>query len=131
MDEIRKTQCEGYRVALLGRVTEEEKWKLLSGAACLAFPSFYEGFGLPVIEAMAAGTPVICSHASSLSEAAGGAAFLTDPANIEAWASNLAEVLKNKKTAAGLRERGWARVKDLTWEKTAEATIKVYREFSV
>jgi len=71
MDEIRKTQCEGYRITLLGRVSEEEKWKLLAGASCLAFPTFYEGFGLPVLEAMAMGVPVVCSDTSSLPEVAG------------------------------------------------------------
>jgi glycosyltransferase involved in cell wall biosynthesis len=128
MDEIRKTQCEGYRITLLGRVSEEEKWKLLADAACLAFPTFYEGFGLPVLEAMAMGVPVVCSNTSSLPEVAGVAALYADPNNIGAWTHQLAEVLKNKKTANELRERGLARAKEFSWEKTAAATFKVYRE---
>jgi glycosyltransferase involved in cell wall biosynthesis len=128
MDEIRKTQCEGYRITLMGRVTEEEKWKLLAGAACLAFPTFYEGFGLPVLEAMAAGTPVVCSNTSSLPEVAGEAALYADPKDVGAWTRQLSEVLKNKKTADELREKGLARAKEFTWEKAAAATAKTYRE---
>ena len=128
MDEIRKTQCEGYRIALLGRVSEEEKWKLLAGAGCLAFPTFYEGFGLPVLEAMAAGVPVVCSNTSSLPEVAGDAALYADPKDVGAWTSRLAEVLKNKNTADELREKGLARAREFSWEKTAMATVRVYRD---
>ncbi len=128
MDEIRKTQCEGYRITLLGRVTEEEKWKLLAGAACLAFPTFYEGFGLPVLEAMAAGVPVVCSNTSSLPEVAGEAALYADPKDLGAWTRQLGEVLKNKKTADELREKGLLRAKEFTWEAAAAATAKAYRE---
>jgi len=128
MDEIRKTQCEGYRITLLGRVSEEEKWKLIAGASCLAFPTFYEGFGLPVLEAMAMGVPVVCSDTSSLPEVAGVAALYADPNDIGAWTHQLAEVLKNKKTADTLREGGLARAKEFSWETTAAATVKVYRE---
>jgi alpha-1,3-rhamnosyl/mannosyltransferase len=128
MDEIRKTQCEGYRITLMGRVSEEEKWKLLAGAACLAFPTFYEGFGLPVLEAMVSGTPVVCSNTSSLPEVAGEAALYADPKDIGAWTRQLSEVLKNKKTADELREKGLLRAKEFTWEKAAAATVKAYRE---
>ena len=128
MDEIRKTQCEGYRITLLGRVSEEEKWKLLAGASCLAFPTFYEGFGLPVLEAMAMGVPVVCSDTSSLPEVAGVAALYADPNDIGAWTGQLAEVLKNKKTANALRERGRLRAKEFSWEKTASETVKAYRD---
>jgi glycosyltransferase involved in cell wall biosynthesis len=128
MDEIRKTQCEGYRIKLLGRASEEEKQCLLAGASCLAFPTLYEGFGLPVLEAMAMGVPVVCSDTSSLPEVAGEAALYADPNDIGAWTDKLAEVLKNKKTADQLREKGLARAKEFSWEKTALATVEVYRE---
>jgi glycosyltransferase involved in cell wall biosynthesis len=131
IDEIRKTQCEGYRITLSGRVSEDEKWRLLKGAAALALPSFYEGFGMQVLEAMAAHAPVICSNASSLPETAGGAAILLDATDTNAWTEAIADVLENKKIADELKAKGLSRASAMTWEKTAAATVEVYRRFSV
>lgn len=130
VDEIRKTQCEGYRITLAGRVSEDEKWRLLKGAACLALPSFYEGFGMQVLEAMSVGTPVISSNTSSLLEVAGEAAILLDPVDTSAWTEAIASVLENKKIADELKAKGLARASVMTWEKTAAATVEVYRRFS-
>jgi glycosyltransferase involved in cell wall biosynthesis len=131
IDEIRKTQCEGYAITLRGRVSEEEKWQLLSSASCLAMPSFYEGFGMQTLEAMAAGAPVICSNASSLPEAVGEAGLLLDPANVAAWSAGLAEVLNNKKFADELKAKGLARANEMSWDKAAAATAEVYHRFSL
>jgi len=130
--EIKKLKNQEYSTSggllFLDYVDEADKPALYQLATALAFPSFYEGFGLPVLEAMAMGVPVVCSNTSSLPEVAGVAALYADPNNIGAWTHQLAEVLKNKKTANELRERGLARAKEFSWEKTAAATFKVYRE---
>ncbi len=130
MDEIRKTQCEGYKIAVLGKVTEEEKWDLLSRASCFAHPSHYEGFGFPVLEAMAAGVPVVCSNSSSLPEVAGEAAMLNDPNDIKGFASKISQALMDQKTADDLRTKGRARAAKFGWERTARRTLEVYGKFS-
>jgi glycosyltransferase involved in cell wall biosynthesis len=127
VDEIRKTQCEGYRISLLGPVSEEEKWRQLSNASCFVYPSLYEGFGLPVLEAMASGTPVVCSDNTSLSEVAGTAALFARAQDIEGWAEKVAAVLTDKKTAGDMRTKGAARASEFSWEKSAEETRRVYK----
>ena len=115
------------RVVMTGYVSDEDKHLLLAGADALAFPSLYEGFGFPVIEAMAAGTPVLTSNVSSLPEIAGDDAVLVDPKDVHAIAEGLRRVL----TDAPLRERligpGRARAAGFTWEATARRTADVLR----
>lgn len=130
IDEIRKTQCEGYRISLLGSVSEEGKERLLSEASCFVYPSHYEGFGLPVLEAMAAGTPVVCSNVSSLPEVAGDAAILVADNDVEGFADAMSQVLKEQKKADELRQKGLARALEMSWEKTATATMKIYHDFN-
>jgi glycosyltransferase involved in cell wall biosynthesis len=96
-------------------------------AACFVLPSFEEGFGLPVLEAMARGVPVCCSDASSLPEVAGDAALLFDPHSAEAIRDAVARVLGDAGLAATLAERGRERAAAFTWRRTAEATVAVYR----
>lgn len=127
-DEIRKIQCEGYPVKMLGPVSEKEKWRLLAGAACLAYPSFYEGFGLPILEAMAAGTPALCSEIPAHVEFASDASLMAPPEDVAAWAANLATVLEEESTADELRKKGAARAREMTWEKSAAATVASYRK---
>lgn len=131
MDEIGKTQHEGYKVIVLGSVSENKKWKLLSKASCFVSPSHYEGFGLPVLEAMAAGTPVVCSNSSSHPEVAGGAALMVDSNDVEGFTFNISQVLMNQKTADDLRVKGLARASGFSWEETARRTLEVYNKFSV
>jgi glycosyltransferase involved in cell wall biosynthesis len=127
VDEIRKTQCEGYRIVMEGEVSEERKWDLLRSASCLAYPSFHEGFGMPVTEAFACGVPVVASDAAALVEVSGGAALHVAAADAEGWARALEAALTDGKTAGELREKGIVRSGDFSWEKTALLTREAYR----
>jgi glycosyltransferase involved in cell wall biosynthesis len=107
-------------------VAEEDKAALISGAVALVFPSLYEGFGLPVVEAMQCGTPVICSNTSSLPEVAGEAALLISPNDVRGWAEAIWHVWSDDALRARLRQRGLAQAKSFTWENAARKTIEIY-----
>ncbi|MBC7232572.1 MAG: glycosyltransferase family 4 protein [Chloroflexi bacterium] len=94
----------------------------------LAFPSWYEGFGMPPLEAMACGCPVVASNTSSIPEVVGDGGILVDPREVDAFAAALSRVLTDKNLRQELRTRGIARAKLFTWERTADETIKVYRK---
>jgi len=115
------------RVTFTGGVPEDEKAALLSAATLFAFPSVYEGFGLPVLEAMACGTPVLTSTSSSLPEIAGDAALLVDPLDVDAIAAGLAALLESPERRAELAERGIQRAAVYRWDRVAERTVAVYR----
>jgi len=106
-------------VRLLGRVSDADLGALYAGAACFAYPSLYEGFGLPVLEAMAAGAPVLTSNVSSLPEVAGDAALLVDPRDTDAIREGLSRLLGDDALRARLRERGRARAAEFSWDRTA------------
>ncbi|HET9496025.1 MAG TPA: glycosyltransferase, partial [Chloroflexia bacterium] len=93
-----------------------------------AFPSLYEGFGLPVLEAMACGTPVVTSASSSLSEVAGDAALLVDPRSVEQITDALARVHDDPQLAGELTARGMARASRFTWENAARSTLDFYEK---
>jgi len=112
----------------LGWVTDDELEELFSVAACFVYPSLYEGFGLPVLEAMARGVPVACSDRASLPEVAGGAALLFDPASPASIADAIETLLSASPEVACLRARGRARAAQLTWRRAALATAEVYRQ---
>jgi glycosyltransferase involved in cell wall biosynthesis len=112
-------------VRSLGRVPRRELVELYRTAAALVFPSLYEGFGQPPLEAMACGCPVACSNAASLPEVVGDAARLFDPASVEEMVAALEEVLDDPAT---WRSRGLERAKEFTWERTARAHDEVYAE---
>ena len=114
------------RVILTGYVAEDDLATLLSAATVFAFPSLYEGFGLPPLEAMACGTPVVSANSSSLPEAVGDAGLLLPPDDVAAWADTLSALLRDDDRRAALRERGFARVAAFTWERAAEMTRAVY-----
>jgi len=107
-------------------VSAEELEGLWGLAQAFVFPSLYEGFGLPVLEAMARGVPVASSNASSLPEVAGDAALLFDPRDEPALASALTRLLDDAALAESLRARGLARAREFTWERTARLTLETY-----
>src|SRR5262249_15607295 len=115
-------------VRFLGYVRDETLASLYRLASAFAFPSLYEGFGLPALEAMASGTPVVTSNVSSLPEVAGGAAVLVDPYSVEAIADGLAQVLTNPALAADLSRRGLVRARDFSWERSVARTHEIYRQ---
>jgi glycosyltransferase involved in cell wall biosynthesis len=115
-------------VTLTGYVSCEDLAYLYQGADCFVFPSLYEGFGLPVLEAMACGTPVVTSNTSSLPEVAGDAAMFVDPKSIASIVQGIEEVLCSPQLQAKLIEKGLENVKRFSWRKTAEDTLRVYGE---
>ncbi len=114
-------------VVLLGQVSDERLQALYQGAAALVYPSLYEGFGLPVLEAMAVGTPVIASRAASMPEVLGDAGMLLDPLDAGAWADAVVKVVNDEHVRERMRHAGLARAAMFTWERTARATLGVYR----
>ncbi|HEX77693.1 MAG TPA: glycosyltransferase family 4 protein [Dehalococcoidia bacterium] len=115
-------------VIFLGYVPGEDLPKLYNAADLFVFPSIYEGFGLPPLEAMACGCPVITSNASSLPEVVGDAGIMVDPYDVDGWTEAMGEVLSNKGLRRDMRERGLERAKLFSWEKTAKETLRVYEE---
>lgn len=113
-------------VLFTGYVPFEDLPSLYSGAAAMAFPSIYEGFGLPVLEAMACGTPVVTSRTSGLAEVADGAAMLVDPLSVDEIASALYKVCTQPELANDLRTLGSARASTFTWQHAACTTLDVY-----
>jgi glycosyltransferase involved in cell wall biosynthesis len=115
-------------VVALGPVSEERVHALYRGATALVYPSLYEGFGLPLIEAMASGTPVLASHEASIPEVLGGAGLLLDPRDVSAWRDAIIRVVNDEALRHDLRARGLARAGTYTWQRTARLTLNVYRE---
>ena len=113
-------------VQFLGYVPDDDLPALYSGAALLAFPSLYEGFGLPVLEAMACGTPVLTSSVSAPPEIAGDAAFLVDPNDVQELRAGLGKLLSDEALRSDLRARGFVRAGQFTWRRTARETLSVY-----
>lgn len=110
-------------VSLLGHVSKEDLNVLYSGAEALVYTSFYEGFGLPILEAMKVGTPVVTSNVSSMPEVAGDRAVLVNPKDPSEIAEGIKEVLKNR---ANWSKKGIARAKEFSWKKAAKETLEVY-----
>jgi len=114
----------GHRVRELGYVPDAHLASLYSAAQAFVFPSLWEGFGFPVLEAMACGTPVITSSVSSIPEIAGDAAVFVDPNSSESIASGMATVLNSPSTAADLTRRGLKRAAAFTWERNTRKTLE-------
>ena len=114
------------RVRAIGYVSEALRASLLGGARALVYPSLYEGFGLPPLEAMACGTPVVTSGVSSLPEVVGDAALLVNPLDVDQLAGAIERLWHDEPLRADLRARGLARSQQFTWERTARLTLDVY-----
>lgn len=114
------------RVTFPGYVDDADLPALYSAAAAFVYPSLYEGFGLPPLEAMACGTPVVCSNAASLPEVVGDAAVSVDPLRVDSLAQGLRDVLTNPALRNDLRARGLRRAAQFSWDRCAVETLAVY-----
>ncbi|MCG8431391.1 MAG: glycosyltransferase family 4 protein [Candidatus Omnitrophica bacterium] len=117
-----------HRVKFLGHIPHEDLPVIYSGCSCFVFPSLYEGFGLPVLEAMRCGAAVVTSGVSALPEVGGDAALYCDPYNPEDIAAQVRRVLDDRNLCRELIQKGAARSRQFSWEKMAREIISIYRE---
>jgi glycosyltransferase involved in cell wall biosynthesis len=115
-------------VSAIGYVSEAEKVALLTGCVALAYPSVYEGFGLPILEAMACAAPVLTSNVSAMPDTAGGAACLVDPNDEASIAAGLERILTDDDLRSDLRGSGLRRAGSFTWEDTARGTVQILHD---
>jgi glycosyltransferase involved in cell wall biosynthesis len=115
-------------VQLLGFVPEPQLTWLYRNAMGFVFPSLYEGFGLPILEAMSAGTPVVASNRGAMAEVAGDAALLVNPEHQESIVDALQQLTMDRELRDQLKTEGSSRAAEFTWERTAEETMRVYWE---
>jgi glycosyltransferase involved in cell wall biosynthesis len=116
------------RVIFTGFITEDELDNLLRSARLLIYPSLYEGFGIPILEAMMVGTPVVTSQVTAMPEVAGDAALLVDPLDVHAMAQAMQRVLSDKKLRQSLVRKGRERARPYTWESTCSQYCDMYEE---
>lgn len=120
---LREAEAAGERVRLLGYVADDDLPALLSGARAFLLPSLYEGFGMPVLEAMACGTPVLVSQSSSLPEIVGDCGTVVDPYAVESIAAGIRAVCTDREAALALAERARQRARQFTWERCADVAL--------
>ena len=131
MDELYAflaASCCAERVRFIGYTSDDELRALYSSCRISVYPSLYEGFGLPPLEAMACGAPVIAGRIPVIEETVGRTAVLFDPTNSEDLASNIVQLWNNERQRAALSEAGLRHAADFTWQKTARLTLDVYGE---
>jgi len=116
------------RVLFPGYIDEADKSALLSGATAFVFPSLYEGFGFPILEAMLCGVPVLCSHTSSLPEVAGDGALLIDPLSVESIAAGLTQIISDQALRQNLIDAGYVQAKKFTWQACADEVLQVFQQ---
>ena len=126
LEAIKKLNLE-EKIKYIGYVSNMEKFALMKSALIFVYPSLYEGFGLPILEAMSLNTPVITSRISSLPEVAGDGALMIDPNDDNEIASALEKLWKDDNLRAELIAKGKTRAEQFSWSKTAEQTVKIYR----
>lgn len=126
--EVQNLTKNNPEIICLGFVPTDDLVKIYNLATVFAMPSIYEGFGLPVLEAMSCGVPVVASQKGSLPEVAGNAAYFVDPLSIDDIAKGIQEVINSEKLAKQLSKKGLLRAASFSWEKTAGETIKVYKK---
>lgn len=118
------------RVIFTGYIEEQDKVDLYNGAAIFVFPSIYEGFGLPPLEAMSCGIPVISSNTSSMPEVIDNAGILLSPTDKNSWIKAIRLIIDDAKIRKNLQAKGLERAKKFSWKKSAQETLKVYEEIS-
>jgi glycosyltransferase involved in cell wall biosynthesis len=123
-----RTESLGDRVKLLGFVDDAQLARLYQAASVFLFPSLEEGFGIPVLEAMASGVPVVTSNVSSMPEVGGEATLYVDPRDPEDIAQKVVQAVEDSALRMSLVDKGLARAREFTWRRTAEATLAVYNE---
>ncbi|MBA3871754.1 MAG: glycosyltransferase family 4 protein [Anaerolineae bacterium] len=123
---ISDTHMEDF-VHFIGFVDDEDLPALYRGATCVAFPSLYEGFGLPILEGMASGVPVLTSNVSSLPEVAGDAAIMVDPYDLDAITDGLQRLILDSQLRETLIQKGLIRAREFTWEKSARQLLAIYQ----
>ena len=128
VDALARPRISPQRYRALGEISDESLRLLYERAAVLVLPSLWEGFGLPAIEAMAAGTPVVAGAVGGLEELVGEAGVLVDPGETDSIAAGIARVLDNPDLSEELRRRGRQRAAQLSWARAAEATLRIYSE---
>jgi alpha-1,3-rhamnosyl/mannosyltransferase len=125
LEKVHKSRLKD-RILFTGHVPDPDLPAVYTGAAALVYPSLYEGFGLPILEAMACGCPVICSNAASMPEAAGDAALYIDPGDTDSLVHAIDTLVPDTGARQTLKTLGLARAKQFTWEKTARQTLDVF-----
>lgn len=120
---------EKEKIVFLGYIGEKDKPCLYNLAKIFAYPSFYEGFGMPVLEAMACGTPAVTSANSSLPEVTGNGALLINPYKLNELSDAFYQLLNDENLVSILRERGFEQVKKFSWQKSAEKLLRIFEEF--
>lgn len=126
-DPAEKTKAQTASIKVLGFVEKDDLAALYGGAVGFVYPSLYEGFGLPILEAMACGCPVITSNLGSMKEVAGEAALLVEPEEIESIAGAISQICWNRKISDELKIKGFKRSGGFNWQKAASQTLEVYR----
>jgi glycosyltransferase involved in cell wall biosynthesis len=130
-DEIFKTidRFSDYqdRVIFTGYVPDEDLAAIYSGAQLFVYPSLYEGFGLPPLEAMQCGVPVIASNRTSLPEVIGDAGLLLDPLNIDDWCQAMLSLSQDESQRQNMQKKGLERARQFSWSKCAEDTVNIYK----
>ncbi|MDF7823987.1 glycosyltransferase family 1 protein [Pontiellaceae bacterium B12227] len=127
-NDIREKYASNKSIHFIGRVTEEQLRDLYRSALALVYPSLYEGFGLPALEAMACGCPVITSNTTSLPEVGGDAVLYIDPENTDSIAHEMKALEESAELQDALQKKGYEQVKRFSWKKTAQATMNVYSQ---
>ncbi len=127
-ESVAAAQKKGLQVITPGFVSDEDLQVLYAGATVYVHPSQYEGFGIMILEAFAAGVPVVTSDTSSLPEVAGDAALLVDPTDVEDLTGKIDQILQSPTLAAELKSKGFEQAKKFSWSQMATDTLEVYRD---